>query len=516
MEAAVEQKYTAYFEGKLRRAHDKDYVCVALSAKLNLSDRKIKSLFAKKKVKIKSNLNKDEALRIAKKFYHCGMILRVSRTKRKLEKSIVQKEVSLIETIDQYDYSEIFAGKCPKSTLSFGYRVGLVLNLLLTFILPLIYLSLVALIVYGLYMYFTVLLPQTVEVTQGVYYQIILKISPPLIGFLLLAFLSKPLFASYRERPKLLLKRSENPQFFDLVEGIANYVGCNKPALIYINNDANASASFYKGINGFFNGKMVLTLGMPLVNGMSSQQLSGVIAHEFGHFTQRGAMRASFLINSINSWLYSRAFEDDLWDEKIENLREKTDLSFWYTTLGMASFGIALVRYIMRLLFTLSIRSSFYLSRRMEFDADSYEAAVAGSEVFKETSLKLRLLNIAQMEAERINDSSYEKSFKLFEDMPTVIADIAEQLDIRVVNDVKTKMDEIETHVWDTHPADNERIKHAESLERKGVFLLKIPAKAFFENIKELNRKVTYNYYAKYLYILNPKKCMVKNNQIKP
>ena len=516
MEALAEQKYTAYFEGKLRRGHDKDYVCVALSAKLNLSDKKISSLFEKKKVKIKSNLTKDEAFRLAKKFYHCGMILRVSRSKEKVQKLIEQKVTPPVDTIDHCDYRKIFADQCPKAKLSFGCRISLILNLLLTLILPAIYITLVLFVIYGLYMCFTVILPETPEVNRGIYYQVILKVIPTVLGVILLAFLLKPLLSNYRERPKISLKRSENTQIFELVDGIADYVGCNKPALICINNDVNASASFYGGMKGFVNGKMLLTLGMPLVNGMNAQQLSGVIAHEFGHFTQRGAVRTNFLINSVNAWLYSRSFEDDSWDERIESMREETSVSIWYVTLGIASLGVTMVRYIMRFLFALSIKSSFYLSRQMEFDADSYEVSVAGSEAFKETSLRLRLLNIAQMEVEQINESSYEKSFKLFEDMPSAIADIAEQFDDKTVNDVKTGMNEIQTNVWDRHPADSERIKYAESLDRKGVFLSKAPAKAFFKNLKELNRKVTYNYYDKYLCILNPKECMVENTQIKP
>ncbi len=53
----MDQKYTAYFIGKLRKGHDKDYVSVALSVKMGLSTKQIESLFKERRTKIKSNLS---------------------------------------------------------------------------------------------------------------------------------------------------------------------------------------------------------------------------------------------------------------------------------------------------------------------------------------------------------------------------------------------------------------------------------------------------------------------------
>ena len=42
---------------------------------------------------------------------------------------------------------------------------------------------------------------------------------------------------------------------------------------------------------------------------------------------------------------------------------------------------------------------SCFMLQQMEYDADSYEAKVAGSDAFEETASKLRLLNVATQTA---------------------------------------------------------------------------------------------------------------------
>ena len=508
----MDQKYTAYFRGKLRKGHDKDYVSVALSVKMGLSPKKIESLFRGKSTKIKSNLNKDEALFLAKKFYHCGLILHVKKIKNKVN----DERLSDKEKLEKQNFTEMLSGQCHHPKVSLANKLCVFLNLLLALALPLIYFSFVVLLVYGLYQYLIEILPKLVASTQGVYYHIIFKFIPPIIGFIFLTFLMKPLISPYRLKPCELLRRPENSRFYELIDAIAGYVGSRKPAMIFVNNGTYAKASFYGGIKGFLNGKMVLVIGMPLVNGLTVRQLSGVVAHEFGHFSQTGTVRMRSVINLINSWLYSRAYEDDIWDEKIKILQKKSSLSIWQVMLGLYSLCVALVRAIMVFLLNISVKSSYFLSKKMEFDADSYEVEVAGSKTFKSVSLRLRLLNMAQHEVREINDHSYEKTFQLFEDMPSAIIDVIEHYDEDVVSMIKEEMSQIQMNVWGSHPADNMRIKHAESLNKKGKILIEFPAKIFFSDIERLNKRVTYNYYHQYLSILNPRGCMVQNAQIKP
>ena len=48
------------------------------------------------------------------------------------------------------------------------------------------------------------------------------------------------------------------------------------------------SAAHRGGFLGLFGGQFVLTVGAPLAAGLSAAGFAGVLAHEFGHFAQRG------------------------------------------------------------------------------------------------------------------------------------------------------------------------------------------------------------------------------------
>src|SRR5690606_29383698 len=80
---------------------------------------------------------------------------------------------------------------------------------------------------------------------------------------------------------------------------------------------ANASASFRRGLLSFFGNDLVLTLGLPLVAALDLRQLTGVLAHELGHFRQGLAMRLTYIIQRINGWFFRVVYERDGWDERL-------------------------------------------------------------------------------------------------------------------------------------------------------------------------------------------------------
>ena len=54
---------------------------------------------------------------------------------------------------------------------------------------------------------------------------------------------------------------------------------------------------------------MVLLIGLPLAAGLSLRQFAGVLAHEFGHFSQGFGMRLTYVIRSINIWFMRVVYE---------------------------------------------------------------------------------------------------------------------------------------------------------------------------------------------------------------
>ncbi len=72
--------------------------------------------------------------------------------------------------------------------------------------------------------------------------------------------------------------------------------------------DVNASAGLRRGLLSLFSHDLVLTIGLPLVQGLSLREFTAVLAHEFGHFRQGGGMerQPTEVTNSPRYWPFFR------------------------------------------------------------------------------------------------------------------------------------------------------------------------------------------------------------------
>ncbi len=114
--------------------------------------------------------------------------------------------------------------------------------------------------------------------------------TPLLVGGTIALFLIKPLFAPRARRMQpIAIPPDLEPRIHQLSQEICRLLGAPAPVRIEANCAVNASAGFDRGLGGFFGNRLVLTLGMPLVAGLTQRELAGVIAHEFGHFRQGAA-----------------------------------------------------------------------------------------------------------------------------------------------------------------------------------------------------------------------------------
>jgi Zn-dependent protease with chaperone function len=191
----------------------------------------------------------------------------------------------------------------PRQALSPLYHLGLVAIAAMLLLLPLIYLGLIVLVGYGVY-YHTVnhtgILGLTSE--RGVIFTFALYVAPIIAGPIAVAFMFKPFFAPRGTvNLPLSLQRDQQPFLFEFVEALCKAVGAPAPQRIDVNCDIHASAGFRRGFRSIFGNDLVLTIGLPLVSGLNLREFTGVLAHEFGHFAQGGAMRLTYIIRSLNS-----------------------------------------------------------------------------------------------------------------------------------------------------------------------------------------------------------------------
>ena len=144
-----------------------------------------------------------------------------------------------------------------------------------------------------------------------------------------------------------------------------------------------------------FGNDLVLTIGLPLVANLSAAEFGGVVAHEFGHFTQSLGMRLSYIIRSVNFWFMRVIYESDAWDEALEQWAQEIEDGRVAIIVWTAQIGVVFARLILRILMYIGLLIGGFMLRQMEYDADAWEVKLAGSETFERTQRKLATLSAA-------------------------------------------------------------------------------------------------------------------------
>jgi heat shock protein HtpX len=156
-----------------------------------------------------------------------------------------------------------------------------------------------------------------------------------------------------------------HPRLFGLVTELAAATSQEMPRDIYLLADTNAFVSHRGGVMGI-GSRRVMGIGLPLLQGLSIQQLRSVIAHEFGHYAGGDV--------ALGPWIYKTR----------------------------AAIGRAIVRLgdgwlaqIFNLYGKLFMRLTMAISRRQEFVADEVAARAAGTEAMKSALSEVAVLAAA-------------------------------------------------------------------------------------------------------------------------
>ena len=293
------------------------------------------------------------------------------------------------------DINQLFEGTIPRPTQPAKYASSVLGVAALVVLIPVLYMA--AIVGFGwLGAWYASASP--VLANPSFHKLVFLYLAPLLAIAGVIVALIKPLLAPKEIQHKpYVLREDHDPLLFAFVHEVCDRVGAPRPKEIHLDCQVNASASFRRGIASFFSNDLVLTIGLPLVAGLTLRQFAGVLAHEFGHFTQSVGMRAGYVIFKVNRWLYKIAYHHDRWDETLEQWSLRHD-NYLGTVLAIVIAAISGVRYVLRGLAWVGSTVSFYMLRQMEFDADRFEAQLAGSQEFKNTSLKMHLMGMAYPE----------------------------------------------------------------------------------------------------------------------
>ncbi|MCG8698465.1 MAG: M48 family metallopeptidase [Bacteroidales bacterium] len=220
-------------------------------------------------------------------------------------------------------------------------------------------------------------------------FSVMAKIGAVAGSAMLLIFTLKFLFKLRNFKPKnrVKLKADEYPELFDFIKKVCAETNAPKPKNIYIDPDVNAYVSYTNvWLSLFLPMRKTLTIGLGLVSSVNLSEFKAVIAHEFGHFSQRAMKIGSYII-SANTIIHDMIYERDRWDNILDQWRN-SDLR-----LSFAAWIITPVVWAIRQLLALfyKLLNVMYssLSREMEFNADKVAIKTTGSDAIISALWKL-------------------------------------------------------------------------------------------------------------------------------
>jgi len=326
----------------------------------------------------------------------------------------------------------------------------------------------------------------------------LLYIGPIVAGIVLAFFMSKPFFAGTPPGPpRFTVDDRTEPLLTAFIARLCSELHAPRPIRIDLNDQANASASFERGVRGFLAGRVVLTIGLPLVAGMTMQQFAGVLAHEFGHFAQGAGMRLSQTIRGINLWFARIVYQRDEWDARLEAWSKDLDVRIG-AILMLARVAVGATRLVLKVLMYAGHAVSCLLMRQMEFDADRHQCAVAGSDSFEPTVRRVHELSFAR----RVVDSDLQRGWldkQLPDDLPMLVAQRLQGAGLETRRAVDETVSAGVTGVFDTHPAPSDRIRAARTTRAPGIFHLLQPASWLFSSFDQRCHDFSRFYYVQVL-----------------
>lgn len=382
-----------------------------------------------------------------------------------------------------------------------GYLLAMAFVASLLVLLPMIYFAIVVATGYGVYWHAVndqwMLQPEGRENGKAMMFRALMYGAPIVVGGVLIAFMLKPFLARQQggSKPKSL-KREQEPVLFAYIEALCDAVGAPHPARIDVTLDVNASASFRHPFFSFLDNSLVLTIGLPLVAGLSVGKFSGIIAHEFGHFSQFAAMRFGNVIERVTAWFSRVVFERDAWDEFLVTASGWDIRIAW--VFWVSRMVVWLTRQILRGLMMVGVFVSRGLSRQMEFDADRYAARLVGSKTAREIMPSVERLAYAEGWAmSKLNE--FFQDGQLVDNLPRLVAAQSRRFKPEAIEAMAKARETRKTAWYDTHPADAERIAQTDAEAAAGVFSVEAPAFVLFSDFDVVARTLTKQLYKRAL-----------------
>jgi Zn-dependent protease with chaperone function len=327
------------------------------------------------------------------------------------------------------------------------------------------------------------------------------------LGVMVVFFLFKFLFKSNKTDRSGLIEISEadQPQLFQFVRNLTKETQTPFPKKIYLSHEVNASVFYDSSFwSMFLPVRKNLLIGLGLVNAVNISEFKAILAHEFGHFSQRSMKLGSYVYN-MNRVIYNLLYDNDGYGRTLES---------WANVSGYFAFfaGITVkivqgIQWVLQKVYGIVNKSYMSLSRQMEFHADTVAAYVSGSDHLISSLRRLEVADVTFNNLFEYYNRFYKEGLKpdnLYPQHTEVMRQYARQHNITFqhelpVVDASTfsrfnKARIVVKDQWASHPSTDDREAHLRSLNVR-TSTLQLPAWSIFKDAENLQKQVTEKVY---------------------
>ena len=310
------------------------------------------------------------------------------------------------------------------------------------------------------------------------------------LGFFILAFLFKFIFKKHEiDRSHLIeITVQTEPKLFKFISDIVKEVETDFPKKIYLSIDVNASVFYDSSFwSMFFPIKKNLQIGLGLVNTITEQEFKAIMAHEFGHFSQKSMKVGSYVYN-VNQVIFNMLYDNESFDNMIQK---------WANISGYFSIFVVIavkiiegIQWILKKMYDFININYLALSREMEFHADEVAANVAGFLPLKKSLLRMDLADHSYNSVINFYENKLSENIKsenIYKEQNYVLNFLAIESDLNKFN--KSKL--IIKDQWASHPSTEERISNLERLNITKENTIQESANSLFLSIETLQQNIT-------------------------
>lgn len=327
------------------------------------------------------------------------------------------------------------------------------------------------------------------------------------MGGIVFVFLIKFLFSVSKDNyEKIRITKEKEPALFQLIEETYQQVGAPAPKHVFLTTDVNAFVSYDSSFwSMFLPVKKNLTIGLGLINSTTVSELKSILAHEFGHFSQR-SMKVGSYTNQAQKMLYDMLYNNEKFFKNISGFAGVH--AVFYLFVMIAVYFIRGIQWILARLFDFLFSKHLSLSRQMEFNADAIAAHVVGSRVSAESLLRLSLSEMAFTKPLNFfyahNKTYYTDN--LYADQTVLMDFYAEEYSHKLVNQLplvtleeseKYNLSKLEIEdKWSSHPSIKDRVQAIEKENIPSVDINNNLARTLLNNFDNYAEALTNKLYS--------------------